>query len=719
MDLSLNRHDYMQVSSTAKKSVRILPLGKKKTQKVVVGDVSGVITCFGVKKNECQNVFKTLPSDPVARIELGGLKSNKDKIFIASGNSIKALNKKGKEFFRFNVPLNEKIGSFFTEDNKLWIGGDYTYNHFVDCKDKNFYMANDRIFDMGCAPVTNPSSGEYDVILGCKDRNIRVVTGSELTYETTVESGVHVVEINTKTPDQAAAETTVLYGTDNGVVGALIAQKQSAKREWVIPNMRKLGGISSLGTSDITKDGIDDVLVGRDDGNMEVYCFDVSPDPQPVFEKSVSESITSLESGLVYNPGYDEIILSTFSGKIISFSAEDGRNEHVITQMTQKGVQKITAKDKKVTALRAELEELRKKVDKEKFKYGQVSHELVSTTQQFRMNDKWILNPEDASYTCQVEIEMPIDMVCLRCDVNADILDVDSNLAIVSRSPPDRENENGLLATYRCLENVNRLEMRLRTIEGQYGTLTVYVIPKLTPKTCQSLTYPIRPLSLHQRVTSIDDLDNRPLNEIRLSGQFHIGEMHAWVGQCLPGIPPKVQADDMQMFFKSTFLGTVLSCQYKKNEGVFRSDSITTIAIMKEVITKAATASKKQLQIKFDIKEESIPHYLQIIHPLITYQLTLAKKFRVMEALKEIKMHEQDISFLNADFVDTLDNQEMIEKEFKLQPRKVEVLHSLIIDFYIDRFKFKNMDVSGRVPKLQQLIWNYDLDSIVRFFKET
>jgi ATP sulfurylase len=40
----------------------VLPPGENKTQKVAVGDLSGVIQCFSVKKGEVVLAFKTLPS---------------------------------------------------------------------------------------------------------------------------------------------------------------------------------------------------------------------------------------------------------------------------------------------------------------------------------------------------------------------------------------------------------------------------------------------------------------------------------------------------------------------------------------------------------------------------------------------------------------------------------------------------------------------------------
>ena len=67
------------------------------------------------------------------------------------------------------------------------------------------------------------------------------------------------------------------------------------------------------------------------------------------------------------------------------------------------------------------------------------------------------------------------------------------------------QSGNALLATYRCQANTTRLEIKIRTIEGQYGTLLAYIPPRLQPKCCQVQQYQIKPLSLHMRTHKFDE----------------------------------------------------------------------------------------------------------------------------------------------------------------------------------------------------------------------
>eukprot|EP00743_Colponemidia_sp_Colp-15_P004203 GILK01004535.1.p1 GENE.GILK01004535.1~~GILK01004535.1.p1 ORF type:complete len:722 (-),score=169.57 GILK01004535.1:175-2340(-) len=720
MDLSLARLDLTQVASTARKTLKVLPSSKKKNQAVVVGDDAGIVTCFSMRKGELRQIFKSNPmGKEISRLELGGPVGKKDKIFLAAGQTIRGMTKKGKEFFKCQTNLTETINSMFVEDKLIWTGGEYIYNLFDDCKDAAFYMSSDKINDLIVEHVVGL---EYNAILACQDKFIRVLRGGECFLSTSLEGPVLSLSSHTSQPlAEVEGFKQVVYGTANGCAGLLYMQNDSMLAGWKISNDRRKGGITNLKSWDMTKDGVRDILIGRDDGSVEVYGFDMSSEPALQFKTQLSESITSLDAGCISNSGYDELVVSTYSGKVVALSSDPsaaGSAPATTAEDIRRDREEGPKKERKAKALKKELDQLKEKVDDAKRKYQAVSADLIGVTNTFKVNSKFTLESDDAAYSLVVEGQMPLDMVMLQCDVNLELWDVDSNVAIVSRSPPDPENGSLLLATYRCQESVNRLELKIRTIEGQYGTLQAFVIPRLTPKTCQVLHFPIKPLSLHERVHELQG--DVPLNELRLSGNFTLGDMHAWVSTCLPNVPPKVQEEEVMLHFKSAFLGTVLVCSYQKGLGVFRSDSISTISIVKEVISKEATSRKIRLDIAFDIKEESVRHFLSVLYPKLEAQHNLTQQFQLIESLKEIKLQEPDISFLSADLLGVLDNADEIKKQYELQPRKLSFLHGVITDFYIDRQKFKgHLNVKHKMSALMSLLQNCNLDSLVQFFNES
>jgi len=342
-----------------------------------------------------------------------------------------------------------------------------------------------------------------------------------------------------------------------------------------------------------------------------------------------------------------------------------------------------------------------------------VSDQLVASDVQFKMNDKWALNADEARYELNVELSMPIDTILLQCDVPVELLDADSNAAIVSRT----DTGSGLLATYRCQERVNRLEMCVRTSEGRYGNLQAYVWPRISPKMCKAASYSIKPLSLHTRLQSpVADADLPVLNTLTIRGSFSLAEVHSWVVTCLPEVPARLQADSASFVFRNTFLDTLLLTDYTKGEASFRSDSLTTLAIVKEVVTKEATARKIQIQISVDPKEESVTNLLRKVDPMLQYQLNLARRVKLIETLKEVRMQEPDTDFLAPEYKEILENEDTIKRELKEQPGRLQFLHGIVVDLFVDNAKFKGQNVTQQVPQLQRILGDYSLDSLIGFF---
>lgn len=118
------------------------------------------------------------------------------------------------------------------------------------------------------------------------------------------------------------------------------------------------------------------------------------------------------------------------------------------------------------------------------------------------------------------------------------------------------------------------MDIKIRTIEGQYGLLQAYVTSRIQPKNCLVKQYIIKPLSLHQRCHVIDE--TRPINKLKLTGSFSMPEMHAWIYYCVPELPEKAPPEnEAAFFFINTFLGTQLEISYKYyNKSIFHIHKI-------------------------------------------------------------------------------------------------------------------------------------------------
>lgn len=160
---------------------------------------------------------------------------------------------------------------------------------------------------------------------------------------------------------------------------------------------------------------------------------------------------------------------------------------------------------------------------------------------------------EEAAYLLTLEAATAIDNVLVQSDVPVDVLDVDRNSAVVSFSDCDPEvkctyaslgiayrtlldltmalplqSRNKALVTFRCQLNTTRLDLRLRTVEGQAGALRVYVTPLVAPKCAALRVLRIAPLSLHARAHEADP--NRRVVQRGALRELRVTKITPWGG---------------------------------------------------------------------------------------------------------------------------------------------------------------------------------------------
>lgn len=58
---------------------------------------------------------------------------------------------------------------------------------------------------------------------------------------------------------------------------------------------------------DFSKDGINDVVIGRDTGSIEIYGFNTQQQPVLIFSTCLEESINSIDGGCFTSPNVQVI----------------------------------------------------------------------------------------------------------------------------------------------------------------------------------------------------------------------------------------------------------------------------------------------------------------------------------------------------------------------------------------------------------------------------
>ncbi|KAF5828117.1 hypothetical protein DUNSADRAFT_18178, partial [Dunaliella salina] len=434
MELELHKHEILCTGTSAKGTLEVLPFeDDRKNQRVACGDLSGVVQCFAVKRGEISTAFKTLPAPSlkVTSLSLGRGRQQRDRIFYAAGTTIVGISKKGSQFFKFNTQLTEAISQVNVFNSDLWTAGEYVYNHFVDGIDKDCFLAPDRINAAEIVPIMD--ANKVHPILACQDRCIRILDNGKAMLQASTPAApvsLHYVIDSHDPHNRFPNAKEMLYGTDVGTLNQLMVNHDKTQHGFLLPNSKKLGAIRGIYSgSDFTKTGVNDIAVARDDGALEIYDLDETGNLQQVFSASLNESINSLDGGIITS-SVPELIMQTFSGKVITYSPPGGgfllpeTDRRMKGVTTEEGAKKV-ANDVQIARLQQEVEELRQNLGNEK----------------------------------------------------------------TSRSPVTPGCGSSTLATYRCQESTSRLSIKFKLREGVSGTLQAFVIPNISPKVCMGVSH--------------------------------------------------------------------------------------------------------------------------------------------------------------------------------------------------------------------------------------
>ena len=210
---------------------------------------------------------------------------------------------------------------------------------------------------------------------------------------------------------------------------------------------------------------------------------------------------------------------------------------------------------------------------------------------------------------------------------------------------------------------------------------------------------------------------------LRIFGGFSFDQAHSWIRSCLPDTPERLQGHEASFVYRGTFIPSFLKCTYRKAEAVLESDSLITLAILKDYVTKEATATKTQIDIRSEIADETVEQFLMQVGPVLDFQLNLQMKHGVIEALHEVQMQESNLNFLAEEYRETLDNATLIRAELQQQPMRLMRLRGLVIQLFVERARFQGQTASARsVNALQQCLQSLQgprcIDAVISFFQQ-
>ena len=697
-------------------------------------------------------------------------------------------------FLRFKTNVTESIGRILVHGVHLHTLSKYTYSHYKNCEDENYFLANDLVNDMtvrtvfsiplsilpyfvrcmcrlqmnggphvssaesidsvsctcrahvpvylctyvqlialsdaasssgigaragnngiGIGGSTSGMRGKEDLklltVLGCQDGYIRAISGSDLYYEAALQGAVTVLNNDyvyssiggaggsgaASTSGVGGSGNELIYGLDNGTIGQMLLTGESIRRGWVVDGgssggtsadgapvqngsgtQKSQGSVKSiLSKLDVTHDGVNDVVVGRDDGTMEVYGFNFNGDPELLYNRSVGETVHTIDGGFITSGETEEIIAQTYSGKVLCFHPNNTDYDMDLITSAQneaKAAKKKEENEKVLESLGREVKDLEKAVKKEQERFSRISNTFLQPVASFHVKDKFHLNPGDGSYVLQLETTVAVAMLTLQSQISIEIEDViaDNSGSIQYSTATDASGTvNSHLMTYRASQPSKRIELKLWLREGKESKLQVFIIPDQKDTAGSVCTYNLMPLSLHKRMHNTIDRADRPLSELSLRGQFIIPEAHSWLAVCLPELPSTFNVDDdkIEYVFHCSSIDTLLECRVQAGNLSFRSDSIVTLMTVKNHLVADATTQHIKLNVHFNVHPDGLKHFCSLIWPQLSYQRTLKRKMCMVDGILEIKRQEDDLSFLSQDLHTVMNEADRIREDFSRQPR--------------------------------------------------
>lgn len=743
-------------------TLKILPFGSKsRRQRIIVGDGAGFITCLQSKRGETSAVFKARAgenSNPVASLTLDG-----DNIFAAEGRAVRGFNKKGKETYVYNTSLSESIRHLVNSGSTFWVAGQLTYTSFEGSSEREYLKFEDSITSLA---VMNASTSEKSIaLLGGSGHKIRSVFHGAI-VSTLATSGVPT---SLQAYGENCEQGLYVYGTASGCLGMLqVCESGQLKRLWELAGE---GSINCISTYDFNKDDIPNILVGRDDGSVQVFAVHGTDGASKTqeskqnalfipecaslkYECQVDESVRAIQAGVVSTPGYDEIVLCTYSGNVISFSTE--ALDTAETGDKQGRTKADVDAEGRTTQLREELKSVQKQIDATRAKLlklnGDTQSSLAINFDQLHINHRLELQPRRSTYCLSLEMVVPMSLVILQSDLPIKLIDTDEanidgsrssqSIVITKKELPT----GGVHAVYRPEEACKRIEIRIGTLEGQYGEIRVTVVAATKPQLGRQLTVEIKPLSLHQRCDVIEDLAKIPLSHVRFTGTFSLHQVHEWIQACLPYVPTSTPTPETMktfsksrgmdgreepgqeqpmavLYYRNTLVNSVLVVRYCSGFIEVESDSISAIAIAREVITAVANKRKANIVMRFEINPATVPYFLQRLDAPLQKYTKLHERTLLADALREI-CNDADGSangaFLVPEHRSILAKPETSSVQQNQFTSTLQALQGVVSDLYVDIKKFAGSDI--RNPNfhagLSRILDNYSLDALLNFFSQ-
>ncbi|KAJ3190729.1 ATPase of 26S proteasome regulatory subunit 4 [Irineochytrium annulatum] len=291
------------------------------------------------------------------------------------------------------------------------------------------------------------------------------------------------------------------------------------------------------------------------------------------------------------------------------------------------------------------------------------------------------LDTVDGSLSLVVESGGFLDTVTVRSDVKVDIDDPAIGGGATAARP------GGILSVMECDDE------EIRPAEGKTTTLTVYVLTSSSE--CEVTVLTLKSLSLHERVSDVGD-ETLLSNELTMSGDLSLAEIHSWVNQCFDGLPerPPVVTDarEVKYLFRSAALGTKVLCRLMKGKLIVHSDSILTMTHIREGMATLATQRRRVVDLNVRVDNVTVDRLLATLLETPARFAMLVRETMLAEAVREVlAFNGGDMGCVDEYLTGCMERDDKGRREMTVVEAKLEQV-------------YRAVDVRDKVPILMQLL---------------
>ncbi|XP_059060218.1 Bardet-Biedl syndrome 7 protein homolog [Achroia grisella] len=714
MDYDLSRVDYSICGITFPDTLKILPssVGAKIQQKFTIGDKNGVLHCLGIKDEEPVVQFKTLPGKPITSVQLASnMGTLTDKVFAASGNEVKGYTRKGKVFLTIETPLTETITSMCVLGVDLILCSGRTVTCYRDLRETHSYICDDRVLDI--AAFNTPNNIRIRLLVLIANKGAEILENGYTLAHTAISAGPTRLAVP---PSLHVLDVYAFYGAADGSIG-LIVYEDSTLTSKCLMEGRGLGAVVCLGW--FMGNGGTHLAVGRHDGSIQLYLIDmenIAGKPRLKFTYFCGEPVTSVCGGCVGSEDH-ELLAATFSGRI--FGLRTQRLVIGVANINNISQDALTSRRAK---LESEVARLEKQTANEREKYQRNTRSLhgglsapplldIQYELQGATRDGW----QEVNITSAV----PLDMLFIYCNLELDLLT--DNAAVLSVCS-SQSSVKDLLATVRCQAGTRSVWVRMRytpqtnnpVSRAESVQVLIYALPAAAPRVARLITLrlPVLPYySLHENMDS--ENEERSWCQVHVTGSFSVAEITSWLADALPGDLPRPSAN--VAFARShTLLRTVLICRYQRGMAIFISDNVTTIAIIKDIISNCSVKKNIRIEISCDIPDNCCVQSFHGIKDQFISEYQTYKDNKLKNAIGALdlddKIGSDDAAIVCNDYQRVLNIPEAV-----LANTHFEELVDTIENWYIDfqTLKLRNGDCTTEGIKLHKALYDCELEQVL------